>query len=69
MVAVMIDLTKYTFDQLCEMRGQVRQNIAKLERMGASKTVIETKSLTEYRSLLKRLTRAIKQRAVQLPLL
>lgn len=61
-------LEQYTTVQLAEMRGQVRMNVAQLEKKAQFRTVSEEHDLAEQRSLLRRLTRIIKSRVVQLPL-
>lgn len=63
-----LDLTRYTTDQIAELRGQVRMNVAALERKGAMLTVSETHTLTQQRALMRRLTRELKSRIRQLPL-
>jgi len=61
----MLNLKNYTHDQIAEMRGQVRMNIVRLEKLGSQLTVDQAFTLTEQRSLLRRLTREMKERFVQ----
>lgn len=62
-------LEQFATSQLSEMRGQVRANVARLAALKQFATVEETHELAEQRALLRRLTRIIKSRVVQLPLL
>jgi hypothetical protein len=62
-------LEQFATSQLAEMRGQVRMNVAQLERKGATRTVDEEHTLRQQRALMRRLTRILKTRIVQLPLL
>jgi len=61
----MLNLKNYEASQIAEMRGQVRMNVSRLERIGASRTVAQDIELADQRALLRRLTREIKERFVQ----
>lgn len=63
-----MNLETFSTDQLAEMRGQVRMNVAKLERLGATRTVAQDQELREQRALMRRLTTVIKQRITQIKL-
>lgn len=63
-----MNLETFETDQLAEMRGQVRMNVAKLERLGATRTVAQDQELREQRALMRRLTIVIKQRITQIKL-
>lgn len=61
----MLNLKNYDHSQIAEMRGQVRMNITRLEKLGATRTVDQDIELTDQRALMRRLTREIKERFVQ----
>ncbi len=62
-------LEQFGTSQLAEMRGQVRTNVAQLEKLAQFRTVEQEHELRQQRGLLRRLTRILKMRITQLPLL
>lgn len=61
----MLNLKNYDHSQIAEMRGQVRMNIVRLEKLGATRTVTQDIELSDQRALMRRLTREMKERFVQ----
>jgi hypothetical protein len=64
-----MNLEQFGTSQLAEMRGSVRMNVSKLEKLAQMRTVEQEHELRQQRALLRRLTRILKSRIVQLPLL
>jgi len=64
-----MNLEQFGTSQLAEMRGSVRMNVSKLEKLAQMRTVEQEHELRQQRALLRRLTRILKSRITQLPLL
>ena len=64
----MCDLTRQTYDDLIEMRANVRQAIRQLEGIRWGRTVAQDEELTRLRALQRQLAREIGNRVHQLPL-